>query len=355
MNNSIVNLKVNQFRGLQDFQLNDLGSFNILMGRNYAGKTSALEAIYLNAECPDLNLPITLQSNREISVAGFEELTYLFNNLDITKNIEMESTFAGLYPKKKIILTVENQLMEEMPETQQLLKPDKQVYSNFKTIESNSSPVALEKQLWESYALQYHAEIIKDDGSCYKYESAIRQQPSGQLYYEPMNTPSDIIVPSLFIQSGRKCYADLISDVLFKQREAELIQFLNQIKFKVTRVVTKGNEVFVDIGLDRLIPASAFGSGLCHAMNIISSCIMNNNSIILIDEIDYGLHFDILIDFLAILLNLVNRNKIQIITTTHSIDILKSVTQLLESEEGTSYRNMVKCYKIIKKKNRTSC
>ena len=248
-------------------------------------------------------------SNRGIAVAGFEELTYLFNNLDITKNIEMESIFTGLNPKKKIFLTAENQLMQEMPETQQLLKPDKQVYSNIKTIESNSSPVALEKQLWESYALQYHAEILKDDGSCHIYKSAIRQQPSGQLYFEPMKTPSDLIVPSLFIRSGREYYADLISDVLFKQRDAELIQFLNQIKFKVTRVVTKGNEVFVDIGLDRLIPASAFGSGLCHAMNIISSCIMNNNSIILIDEIDYGLHFNILEDFLAILLDLVNQNK----------------------------------------------
>ena len=68
--------------------------------------------------------------------------------------------------------------------------------------------------------------------------------------------------------------------------------------------------MFVDIGLDRIIPASALGSGLCHVMNIILSCIMNNNSILLIDEIDYGLHFDILKYFLSILLNLVNRNKI---------------------------------------------
>ena len=65
MNNSIVNLKVNQFRGLQDFQLNDLGSFNILMGRNYAGKTSDLEAIYLNAKCPNPNFPITPQATEE--------------------------------------------------------------------------------------------------------------------------------------------------------------------------------------------------------------------------------------------------------------------------------------------------
>ncbi len=125
-----------------------------------------------------------------------------------------------------------------------------------------------------------------------------------------MNNPSDLIVPSLFIQSDRKSNADLISDVLVKQRDAELIKCSNQINFKVTRVVTKGNEVFVDIGLDRIISASALGSGLCHAMNIISSCIMNNNSILLIDEIDYGLHFDILKYFLSILLNLVNRNKI---------------------------------------------
>ena len=119
MNNSIVNLKVNQFRELQDFQLDDLGSFNILMGRNYAGKTFVLEAVYLNAECLSLSLLITLQSNRRISVAGFEELTYLFNNLDITKNIEIELTFTGLCSKKKIILAAENQLMQKMPETQQ--------------------------------------------------------------------------------------------------------------------------------------------------------------------------------------------------------------------------------------------
>ena len=115
---------------------------------------------------------------------------------------------------------------------------------------------------------------------------------------------------STYFATPPKSNADLISDVLVKQRDAELIKCSKQINFKVTRVVTKGNEVFVDIGLDRIIPASALGSGLCHVMNIISSCIMNNNSILLIDEIDYGLHFDILKYFLSILLNLVNRNKI---------------------------------------------
>ena len=40
---------VRSYRGYQDFRLNDLGQVNVLVGRNNAGKSSLLEALYLYA------------------------------------------------------------------------------------------------------------------------------------------------------------------------------------------------------------------------------------------------------------------------------------------------------------------
>jgi AAA15 family ATPase/GTPase len=40
-------LRIRGFRGFTDFKIDGLGQVNLIIGRNNAGKTSLLEAIYL--------------------------------------------------------------------------------------------------------------------------------------------------------------------------------------------------------------------------------------------------------------------------------------------------------------------
>jgi recombinational DNA repair ATPase RecF len=49
----ISSLHIEGYRGFEDFEMNDLGRINLLVGTNNSGKTSVLEAIYLLSTAGD--------------------------------------------------------------------------------------------------------------------------------------------------------------------------------------------------------------------------------------------------------------------------------------------------------------
>jgi predicted ATPase len=49
----ISSLHIEGYRGFEDFEMNDLGRINLLVGTNNSGKTSVLEAIYLLSAAGD--------------------------------------------------------------------------------------------------------------------------------------------------------------------------------------------------------------------------------------------------------------------------------------------------------------
>src|SRR5271166_265582 len=49
----LSSIHIDGYRGLRDFQMSGLGRINLLVGTNYSGKTSVLEAIYLLSSMGD--------------------------------------------------------------------------------------------------------------------------------------------------------------------------------------------------------------------------------------------------------------------------------------------------------------
>src|SRR5690242_11566719 len=97
----IKELIIKNYRGFKDFKIDSFDRVNLITGANNVGKTSLLEAIYLNLAptLPDWPTPINL-------LRGFESL---YSNIDIEsmwgwlfwrKNLNQELEISSLHTTK---------------------------------------------------------------------------------------------------------------------------------------------------------------------------------------------------------------------------------------------------------------
>ncbi len=113
-----------------------------------------------------------------------------------------------------------------------------------------------------------------------------------------------------------------------------------------------GNQVIVDIGLSELVPVSQAGQGVYRLVTILADIIGENPDLVLIDEVENGLHHSIHEQIWAGLAETAEKLNVQIIATTHSEECLHaahdaflarkqydlSVIQLFRVESGVQGR-----------------
>lgn len=84
-------LSIRHFKGLESIDLEGLGSFNVLVGANDAGKTTVLEALFLLSGLSNPQLAITVQNHRNLVVQAPDDLAYLFCRLGTDTPIELSA------------------------------------------------------------------------------------------------------------------------------------------------------------------------------------------------------------------------------------------------------------------------
>jgi predicted ATPase len=114
----------------------------------------------------------------------------------------------------------------------------------------------------------------------------------------------------------------------------------------------EGNQVIVDLGLSELVPVSQAGQGVYRLVTILAEIIGESPEVVLIDEIENGLHHTIHEQVWAGLAETAEKLGVQIFATTHSGECLAaahaafsarktydlSVIQLFRLESGVKGR-----------------
>ena len=117
-----------------------------------------------------------------------------------------------------------------------------------------------------------------------------------------------------------------------------------------------GNQVIVDIGLSELVPVSQVGQGVYRLLVILADIIGESPDVVLIDEVENGLHHSIHEQVWIGLAETAEKLDVQIIATTHSEECLHaahnaflgrkeydlSVIQLFRVESGVQGRVLEK-------------
>lgn len=85
------------------------------------------------------------------------------------------------------------------------------------------------------------------------------------------------------------------------------------------------------------LPVSMFGDAVTKVLNIVLKVVTSGAAIILIDEVENGLHHSVHAEFWRMLFGLAQKFNVQIVATSHSAEMIKAFNQVAESHaEGMS-------------------
>ena len=95
-----------------------------------------------------------------------------------------------------------------------------------------------------------------------------------------------------------------------------------------------GPSIYLDIGLDTLVPLAVCGEGMVRLFSIILELVASRNGVLLIDEIDNGLHYSVMPKLWELLGELVEKHQVQVFGTTHNDDIMRSALEAFAGQRG---------------------
>lgn len=325
-------LSIQNFRGLSELRLADCGTFNVLLGTNDVGKTSVLEGIFLLSGLGNLELPIRIQNFRNFFVPDTESFCLLLHGLDP----DSHATLAA-YDLDGSSRTVRL----STPKDASIFDPD-----------PTSSPDRGPPQ--STFSTPSGGRILRYTGSMTPSDSDEPIEFSGHLRrnsdgFEHQIDPahaSEHILPARYLAPNAIYDAKLISDVAVQKKIAELVQYLQMINPAVIDLTSDGTLAYADIGLQQMLPLNMLGTGMGRATAMISTCLLDNSNILLIDEIENGLHYRAISQLLQILLRMSYKRNTQVFITTHSHTVLADLYSVLARDECELYREETVSYAL---------
>lgn len=350
----IQNLTIDNFKALKHVEMKELANVNILLGKNNSGKTAVLEALLLFAipYYPSFTLKTLDELN---SLRGYkddgdsgEKWDSLFYSLDNSEKILIRTEEE----KKFKSLTIDPLTTHKIPES----------ISNVGIIESSDFRGITNglrfnlKLVNKLYNENENENKIDYDIS---YDISDQQIKNSQLY-DPNNLTNDFIkekavafVPARRITDFEK-ETIRFSQLEIENRHNEVVDILKTLEQNLKRLFVGINEkrriIYGDIGMDRPIPLSLMGDGINHVLSIALTMVNNQNGLVLIDEIENGLHYSVLTDVWKMIFQTSKKLNVQVFATTHSDECLKAAYEAVES---LKCNDCLKLYRFDKIKDGT--
>lgn len=326
----IKDFMINGYRGIQGLTLEELNKINIFVGPNNCGKTSILEAIILSGLFDDVDLLVDTLVSRyhgfspeyfeSIFPIGYEPVICLKSRMDDTDKLLHTHL---MYEKEQVINKDDAASRSSIFELRFLYGFDGE----------NE-----EKQ--DKFFVRF------EEGED-SYKIGVGKSPDNVL---------DLHIPCKFVSfsrfdSSKRLIRD-IEQILDQNLRQELIDILKIFDDQICNFEMIGKDRTVKLFKDdQPAPLTLYdyGNGMYKAFFIAASALLAKNGILLIDEIEAGIHSKALKNFIEKLLDVCSTNNVQVFLTTHS---LESIDIILD--DCQSRLKDVSVYHIRKKKEQTN-
>jgi len=360
----LQSLKIEGFRGFQNFEMANLGRINLLVGKNNSGKTSILEAIqFLYVQN---NLDIFLET---ISYRG----EFSWSESNRTKVFEICHLFPGheIIPSKEIIIIGSRESHQEsvtisvksIPIQLSLFSDKNDDLNNDNIFDDEEWNKLLLSIRWSQSQKPIELELLANGTLA---RDSIRRMASLSRISHKIGIDNKIelrfLTPFSLTSSDM---AALFDNIVLSPLEDLIIESLKIIEPKIERIASIGsgkystaNNLGVRGGFlikiknhDQPIPIGSLGDGFWRMLGLVLAMVNLENGILLVDEIDSGLHFTVMTDMWKVVWETAKKLNIQVFATTHSRDCWQSLAELITEEKITD--NEITIQRIDREKSQS--
>jgi predicted ATP-dependent endonuclease of OLD family len=338
----LKSLKIENFRCFQTFKLQKLGRVNLLVGNNNSGKTSILEAIQLLCSRNDVEPLIDALDRRGEYLGGDGKVRFdPRSEFDISHLFYSHQVHVG---KGFSILGMNDDTQTEVLVS--ILKFPPEQDNN--TAEKYSAHRDWDKELNQSQEFRILFKWKLDDGSKEILIglplSSNNSLPRNILRHAYSSLKKESI-KTLFIKSSSltvEGMTSLFEQVVLTPEEELVYNALQGIEPNIERIAAVGSEKYRNAerggfvvrfsNNNQRVPIGSMGDGIWRMLGIILAIVNTKNGVLLIDEIDTGLHFSVMFDMWKLIWETAKRLNVQVFATTHNSDCWTSLATVANSE-----------------------
>ena len=308
-------IDVRNYRGFGDVTVGNLGRLNLVAGRNNAGKTALLEAIRLLCGAANPRMAVNSHVTREWDpdeLLNWTAETYwkpFFHGLDTSRNVTVSGCHASV-GDMTLKIAWERSLKTEIPRAGGNAIPEKGRYS-LKFTYTDPSAGQIESE-------------ARETTDKYKFDQKNDYVPFGAEILQPGS--GDVRDDAVRLGQLRK-----------QKLGAGFLDALRVIEPRLQHAEDNASSgvpmIHVDVGLPELVPLPVMGAGMTHLARIILAVASVRGGVVLVDEIENGLHHSVLPDVWRAIGKAAERSNVQMFATTHSFECIEAAYEAL-GEDG---------------------
>jgi AAA15 family ATPase/GTPase len=308
------------FKSLKELSLREIPRITLIGGKNNVGKTSLLEAIFLFYDTANPGMLFRHLGWRGLNVplTDTESLfAPIFTGFDIKQTIVFEAT-VGIYKARMSIKSDPSPVSVDI---------------------SNSGDTVASLQTdtvaTTSYRMNIHYEIL--DGTQDDVSIVIRRTPTNiNIQFEPhpvnivpVGMQNQVVFFPLHLRSDTNEDARRFGQLDIDRKIEGVVKFLQIIEPQLVGLTSvtlpQSPAIYADLKyMQRKIPVALLGEGMSKLLSLILAIATAKDGIVLIDEIDAGIHYTALPTVWEGIFRAAKDFNCQVLATTHSYECLQA-------------------------------
>lgn len=319
----IESIRIRNFRGFKDIRISPLSQITLISGKNNAGKSSVLEAIFLLLAHTNDAPFAKLEQFRGISRPA-EGVTYsiwedLFHKMDIKNAIKIAASIDG----EEAVSTFARD-SRYRPSSDVVLET-----SNGRDAQSSANENYALKTSFSMAGHKDTARYIVSGGKLILNRAVRALMPEDK-------SPRARFINSFIANTDSASLAEWFSSLELAGSKDKIIETMRIIEphtNDISTIAQNGSyQLYVKIGDDRM-PLKLAGDGMNRMLFIMLSILAHPQSVILIDEIETGFHYSMYAKLWEVAACAARANGCQIIATTHSYECIMGATDGTETAQ----------------------
>ncbi len=293
----ITTLKIENFRLFKHLEIKDLKRVNLFAGKNNSGKTALLEALRISAAGEDISVMRYILQQRGETISNFWDMYDSYFYRPALDDMRSQKNEMLRFRINKFSF-------------QRRYEGERNV--QYLVVRGSANPLNA-----NNLANNLPSPLLPRDKYIYVPFSASDHFPLGYYWDQVALTPKEDKV----IEILRETILPNLVRLDVQQNDRIMVRLLEE---------------------ERPIPLKNLGDGAQRMLLIAIALVMAKDNVLLIDEIETGLHYSVLEKIWGIIFKYSEELNVQVFATTHSQDALRAFMYLLEKpenkEEGVFFR-----------------